>query len=145
MRHCGDPAEARRPRPLSGAATPLLDLLGPLPYPVQNTLLDPGFPKGARDDLEVRDFKEITAETVSIMVERFAETPSIMTGMVIEDFHGAVTRVSPTATGVPHREPGFNLVIPARVARRQRRRRQYRLGERHLRRACSGHCRLQST
>jgi hypothetical protein len=28
----------------------------------------------------------------ALMVERFAETPSIMTGIVIEHFHGAVTR-----------------------------------------------------
>jgi hypothetical protein len=46
------------------------------------------------------------------MVERFAQTPSIMTGMVIEHFHGAVTRVPVTATAFPHREPGYNLVIP---------------------------------
>jgi hypothetical protein len=30
-----------------------------------------------------------------IMVERFAQTPSIMTGMLVEHFHGAVTRVPP--------------------------------------------------
>ena len=34
-----------------------------------------------------------------------------MTGMVIEHFHGAVTRVPPTATAFPHRAPGYNLVI----------------------------------
>jgi len=35
-----------------------------------------------------------------------------MTAMVIEHFHGAVTRVPSTATAFPHREPGYNLVIP---------------------------------
>ena len=30
---------------------------------------------------------------------------------MIEDFHGAVTRVAPTATAYPHREPGFNLFL----------------------------------
>jgi FAD/FMN-containing dehydrogenase len=30
---------------------------------------------------------------------------------VIEDFHGAVIRVAPTATAYPHREPGFNLFL----------------------------------
>ena len=34
-----------------------------------------------------------------------------MSGMVIEHFHGAVTRIDPTATAFPHREPGFNLVL----------------------------------
>jgi FAD/FMN-containing dehydrogenase len=29
----------------------------------------------------------------------------------IEDFHGAVTRVPPTATAYPHRQPGYNLLL----------------------------------
>jgi hypothetical protein len=70
-----------------------MDMLGPLPYPVQNTLLDAGFPKGARNYWKSAYFKEITADAVSDMVERFAQTPSIMTGMAIEHFHGAVTRI----------------------------------------------------
>ena len=112
MCHCGDLAEGEKAAAaIRGAATPLMDMLGPLPYPVQNTLLDPGFPKGARNYWKSAYFKQITADTVSIMVARFAQTPLIMTGMVIEHFHGAVTRVPPTATAFPHREPGYNLVI----------------------------------
>ena len=45
------------------------------------------------------------------MAEAFEKTPSIMTGMVIEHFHGAVSRVPATATAFPHREPGYNLVM----------------------------------
>jgi FAD/FMN-containing dehydrogenase len=36
-----------------------------------------------------------------------------MTGMLLEHFHGEVTRIDPTATAVPHRRPGFNLLIPS--------------------------------
>jgi FAD/FMN-containing dehydrogenase len=35
-----------------------------------------------------------------------------MGAIVFEHFHGAVTRVAPTDTAVPHREEGFNLLIP---------------------------------
>ena len=113
MCHCGDLAKGEEAAAaIRGAATPLMDMLGPLPYPVQNTLLDPGFPKGARNYWKSAYFKEITADTVAVMVARFAQTPSIMTAMVIEHFHGAVTRVPPTATAFPHRKPGYNLVIP---------------------------------
>ena len=113
MCHCGDLAKGEEAAAaIRGAATPLMDMLGPLPYPVQNTLLDPGFPEGARNYWKSAYLKEITADTVSVMVERFAQTPSIMTAMVIEHFHGAVTRVPPTATAFPHRKPGYNLVIP---------------------------------
>ena len=36
-----------------------------------------------------------------------------MTAMLFEHFHGAVTRVGPTETAVPHREPGWNLLLPS--------------------------------
>ena len=91
-----------------------MDVLGPLPYPVQNTLLDAGYPKGARNYWKSAYFKEITADTVSVMVARFAESPSIMQGMVIEHFHGAVTRVPPTATAF-HTGRRAQPRIPGRV------------------------------
>jgi FAD/FMN-containing dehydrogenase len=34
-----------------------------------------------------------------------------MTAALFEHFHGEVTRVPVDATAVPHREPGYNLVI----------------------------------
>ncbi len=34
-----------------------------------------------------------------------------MSGILFEHFHGAVTRVGATETAVPHREPGWNLVL----------------------------------
>jgi FAD/FMN-containing dehydrogenase len=112
MCHCGDLADGEKAASaLRTAATPLVDLLGPLPYPVQNTLMDPAFPKGARNYWKSAYLKDITSDTVALMVERFEQTPSIMTGMVIEHFHGAVTRVPATATAFPHREPGYNLVL----------------------------------
>ena len=112
MCHCGDLAEGEKAaNALRSAATPLMDMLGPLPYPVQNTLLDDGFPKGARNYWKSAFFKEITPETIASLVEQFAKTPSIMTGMVIEHFHGEVCRIPATATAFPHREPGYNLVL----------------------------------
>ena len=114
MCHCGDLRDGEKAAAaIRGAATPLIDMLGPLPYPVQNTLLDAGFPSGARNYWKSAFFKQITADTVALMVERFAQTPSTMTGMVIEHFHCAtVTPRSPHGNRVPHREPGYNLVIP---------------------------------
>jgi len=36
-----------------------------------------------------------------------------MTAILIENFHGAVCRVPVEATAVPHRETGWNLVLPS--------------------------------
>ena len=45
------------------------------------------------------------------MTRAFERAPSELCALVIEDFHGAVTRVAPTATAYPHREPGYNLFL----------------------------------
>jgi FAD/FMN-containing dehydrogenase len=98
-------------KPVRTAATPLLDVIGPMPYPVVNTLLDGAFPKGARNYWKSAFFKELSADVIGLLVDAFERVPSPMSGLVIEHFHGAVTRVDPTATAYPHREPGFNLVL----------------------------------
>jgi FAD/FMN-containing dehydrogenase len=36
-----------------------------------------------------------------------------MSAILLEHFHGAVTRIPVAAAAVPHREEGFNLLIPA--------------------------------
>jgi len=46
-----------------------------------------------------------------VLVDAFERVPSPMTSILIENFHGAISRVEPTATAFPHREPGFNLVM----------------------------------
>jgi FAD/FMN-containing dehydrogenase len=73
--------------------------------------LDEGFPRGARNYWRSAFFKELSEDVVGVLVDAFERTPSPMSGMVIEHFHGAVTRIDPTATAFPHREPGYNLVL----------------------------------
>ena len=97
--------------PLRQFGPPLLDLVEPMPYPVVNTMLDDGFPKGALNYWKSAFFTEISDAAVQTMVDAFEAAPSIMTSMVIEHFHGAVCRVDPTATAFPFREPGFSLVL----------------------------------
>jgi hypothetical protein len=50
---------------------------------------------------------------IDTIAERFESVPSPMSAILIELFHGAVTRVGPTDTAVPHRSAGFNLVLPS--------------------------------
>lgn len=91
--------------------TPVLDFVGPMAYPVVNTLLDDAFPWGALNYWRSAFFTELSDEAVAQMVACFAEAPSPMSTLVVEHFHGAATRVEPTATAYPHRRPGYNLAI----------------------------------
>ena len=113
MCHCGDPAEGEKAAAaIRRAATPLDGHARAAPVPRTEHLLDAGYPKAPATTGNPPFSKRSLPKLCHVMAARFAETPSIMTGMVIEHFHGAVTRVPPTATAFPHREPGYNLVIP---------------------------------
>jgi len=110
--HCGDLTQAESDlKPVREFGPPLLDLIGPMPYPVINTLLDGAFPKGALNYWKSAFFTELSDAAVRTMVDAFEATPSQMSGMVIEHFHGEVSRIDPTATAFPHRQPGYNLAL----------------------------------
>ena len=55
----------------------------------------------------------LSDELIDVAVERFATIPSPMSAILFEHFHGAVTRVGATETAVPHRENGWNVVLPS--------------------------------
>ena len=110
--HAGpiDQAEAEL-RPLREFGPPVMDLVAPMPYPVVNTMLDAGFPRGALNYWRSAFFTELSDAAVSALVEAYEAVPSPMSGIILEHFHGAACRVAPTATAFPHRSPGFNLVV----------------------------------
>jgi FAD/FMN-containing dehydrogenase len=97
--------------PVRSAGTPAVDLIGPMPYAALNTMLDGAYPRGARNYWRSAFLKELNDEVLGVLVDAFERVPSPMTSILIEHFHGAVTRVDPTATAYPHREPGYNFAI----------------------------------
>jgi len=110
--HSGDLATGEAlVRPLRTVGTPALDAIGPMPYPVMNTLIDGGFPKGARNYWKSAFFTELSEEVIGLLLDAYQRVPSAMTAIVVEQFHGAITRVDPTATAYPHRTPGYNMVL----------------------------------
>ena len=108
--------------------------VGPMPYPVMNTLLDGGFPDGALNYWLSSFTRGLPDALIDTAVERFASTPSPMTSILFEHFHGAVTRVGASETAVPHREPGWNLLIPSVWTDPAAHRRQHPLDPRDARR-----------
>jgi FAD/FMN-containing dehydrogenase len=112
--HTGDAGEAERElAPFKTWGSPLMVDVGPMPYPVMNTLLDAGFPAGSLNYWLSSFTRGLPDELIDVAVERFAAVPSPLTGILLEHFHGAVTRVGVTETAVPHRDEGWNLLIPS--------------------------------
>ncbi|HEU5064996.1 MAG TPA: FAD-binding oxidoreductase [Gaiellaceae bacterium] len=112
--HVGDADQAERDlEPFKAWGTPAVVEVGPMPYPVMNTLLDEGYPIGALNYWLSTFTSSLSDELIQVLMERFATVPSPMTAILFEHFHGAVTRVGVTDTAVPHRDEGWNMLIPS--------------------------------
>lgn len=111
--HCGeDPGRAEADlKPLRGFGNPTIDSVQEMPYPVANTLLDDGYPRGALSYWKSAFFSELSDDAVRILVEAFEQCPSTMTAVPTVHYHGATSRVDPRATAFPHRGPGYSPVI----------------------------------
>jgi FAD/FMN-containing dehydrogenase len=112
--HAGTAEQAQKDlAPLREFGQPLMVELGPMPYGVMNTLLDDGFPRGALNYWKSSFVESLDDEFIDLAIERFETTPSPLNAILFEHFHGAVTRVGVSDTAVPHREVGYNLVMPS--------------------------------
>ncbi len=110
--HCGSPAEGEAAaRPLKQFGTPLMDALGPMPYCQINGMLDAAYPKGALNYWKSSFLAQLTDDAIDILVDSFARCPTPMGQLLIEHFHGAVSRVGVADTAFPHRGQGYNLVV----------------------------------
>jgi FAD/FMN-containing dehydrogenase len=111
--HAGDDADRAEAdvRPLRRFGSPAADTIQRMPYPAVNTGVDWLSPAGTLSYWKSAFFSELSDPAVEVMTTAFQRAPSELCALVVEDFHGAVTRVAPTATAYPHREPGYNLFL----------------------------------
>ena len=110
--HCGGVDEGERAlRPVREFGAPVMSAIGPIAYTAMNALLDASFPKGALNYWKSRFVDALSDEAIDVLVEAFSRCPSPMTGIVLDHWHGAATRVPPEATAIPHRRPGYSLLL----------------------------------
>jgi len=112
--HAGTREQAERDlRPVLEWGSPVMTEIGPMPYPVMNTLLDDDYPQGSLNYWKSTFLRDVDDGLIDTLVERFRTCPSPTSAMVLEHYHGAVTRIAPDATAIPHRETSHNLVLPS--------------------------------
>jgi len=102
-------------KPIKSFGQPAMDALGPIPYAQLNAMLDASYPQGARNYWKSHFCEKLADDAIDTLVESFMRCPSPMGQIVIENFHGAATRVPPTDTAYALRASGFN-VVPYLVA-----------------------------
>jgi FAD/FMN-containing dehydrogenase len=78
-----------------------------------NTMLDAGYPKGARNYWKSHFLPELTDEAIRTMVACYEKSPSAMSEIYLEHMHGAAVRVSIGETAFPLRSPGYNFLVLA--------------------------------
>jgi FAD/FMN-containing dehydrogenase len=96
--------------PVKRFGSPVMDVIGPMPYTAVNMMVDGGFPRGALNYWKSNFLSTLGDAAIDTMIERFAGAPSPMSGLLLEHFHGAATRVGPTETAFPHRAVGYNFL-----------------------------------
>lgn len=110
--HCGTASDAMKSlKPVKAFGAPVADALGPIAYTALNQIFDAGFPRLSLNYWKSCFVDELSDDVIAVLDEQFARTPSPMSRMIIEHFHGAALRPDPTDMAFPHRSPGFSVLI----------------------------------
>ena len=110
--HCGSlQAGEAGLRPFKAFGTPVMDVVGPMPYTAANMMLDNSAPRGARNYWKSNFIDTLTDEAIDVLVDQFDRIPSPMCQLFLEHVHGAATRVPVADTAFAMRRTGFNCLV----------------------------------
>jgi FAD/FMN-containing dehydrogenase len=110
--HVGTPEQSERDlEPLRRFGSPVEAVIGPMEYTAINSIIDPAYPRGSLNYWKSSFLRDLSDAAIDEMVAQFAACPSTTSAFVIENLHGAVTRVPPETTAFPNRKPGYNFLI----------------------------------
>lgn len=98
-------------KPLKGWAEILGSFVGPMPYPVINTLFDDLLPKGLQNYWKTCSLSELTDEAIDVHLEHGPKTPTIESSAFLLPIDGACHRVGPEATAFAARDARFVTLV----------------------------------
>jgi hypothetical protein len=110
----GDLAEGQKAiAPLRGIATPIAELVRPMPYLAIQSMLDGGAPHGMHYYWKSHRLPQLSDEVIDVIVSRVEAITSPFSQIGGWAVGGAVSRADPEATAVGAREVGVELNITA--------------------------------
>jgi len=98
-------------RAMRSVGQPLLDHVGPAPFPVVQSTFDGLFVPGLQWYWRADNFTELSDEAIARHVEHGSQLPSMLSTMHLYPLNGAAQRVSKTDTAYSFREALFAEVI----------------------------------
>ena len=90
-------------------AEPVADLLGPMPYGVIQTLLDPLWPKGIHAYFKAANLRRLDDELIGRLIELHHSAPGPQCEIHVHQMGGAVGRVADGDTAFPDRSAPYVL------------------------------------
>jgi FAD/FMN-containing dehydrogenase len=103
-------------RPFRTLGSPAADLVKPMSYVEQQGSFDAGFPPHRLHYWKAGFLRAMTTEAIDVLVEFATRMPSAMSGIGLQQLHGAASRVSPSETAFPHRFEFWDVPILAQWA-----------------------------
>ncbi|MGH9778011.1 MAG: FAD-binding oxidoreductase, partial [Candidatus Acidiferrales bacterium] len=100
-------------RPLRAFGSPSTDAIGATSYLQHQKLFDPFFPPGQHHYWKSEFLAELSDAAIEVLRTCAATRPSPQSFVILDNLHGAVTRVGPNETAFPHRRQLFSLLILA--------------------------------
>jgi FAD/FMN-containing dehydrogenase len=98
-------------KPIRKFKTPALDMVGPIPNPVLNSMFDALYPPGLQWYWKADFMKELSDEAIALHAEHGAKLPTLLSTMHMYPVDGAAGRVKNDATAWAYRDAKWSSVI----------------------------------
>ena len=89
--------------PIKRFGSPLMDVIGPIPYVGQQSLLDQAMPPDLLNYWKADFIEAVTDECIQVAIDAYDRVQSPLSSILFFPIHGAATRIAPDATAYPHR------------------------------------------
>ena len=98
-------------KPIRKFKAPALDLVGPIPNPVLNSMFDPLYPAGLQWYWKADFVRELSDDAIALHAEHGAKLPTLLSTMHMYPIDGAAGRVKSDATAWAYRDAKWSSVI----------------------------------
>jgi hypothetical protein len=98
-------------KPIRAFKKPALDLVGPIPHPVWNSMFDGLYPPGHQWYWKADFVKDLSDEAIALHVKHGSELPTMQSTMHMYPIDGVASKVRPDATPWGYRDARFAEVI----------------------------------